>query len=522
MDSIRLKIENEDRLGLLFDISSVISGRKIAVLSMELFPNIMFVEINWVSSDVYRQLHSELMRISQVTRVTKIGLMPHQEKERQIRAILDSVSEGILAINKKGTLTAFNPGAEKVFRLDAAEVLGRSIGEVLSPKLPILKSLRDGTSYNNQEILLETARGKCHYITSGRPIKDENGQTIGMVATVKDMSAVRELVYSITQPQMITFDDIIFRSRAMMQVVNIAKMVACNDSTVLIRGESGTGKELFARAIHMASTRANRSFVPINCATLPDSLLESELFGYEEGSFTGARKGGKQGLFELANEGTLFLDEIGELSTHLQAKLLRVLQEGKVRRIGGSQEISVDVRLVAATNRNLEEMMRKGTFRTDIYYRLNVVPIMLPPLRERKEDVPVLVDFLLDKFGKRMKKRVDGISQEAMNILMAHDWAGNVRELENVIERAVNMVQGTEILPELITLGHEWGLNDKRDDQGHRTLKDIVDQVERDILIKTLSQVKSTRQAGKELGVSHTAILNKMKKHGLKQGAAES
>lgn len=520
-DSIKLKIENEDRMGLLLDISSAFSLRRIAVLSMELFPNVVFVEINWVPPDIYQALQDELMRIPQVKQVTRIALMPHQEKERQTRAILDSVSEGILAINKKGIITAFNPGAEKVFRLDAQDVLGRPLSEVLSPDLPMTRAVIDGTSYNNHEIMLETPRGKYHFISSGRPIKDENGETIGMVATVKDMSAVRELVYSITQPQMITFNDIIYRSRAMEQVVNIARMVAGNDTTVLIRGETGTGKELFARAIHMASPRANQSFLPINCATLPESLIESELFGYEEGSFTGARKGGKQGLFELANEGTLFLDEIGELSTHLQAKLLRVLQEGKVRRIGGTREIPVNVRLVAATNRNLEEMLKKGTFREDIYYRLSVVPIMIPPLRERKEDIPVIAEALLRKFSKRLKKRVGKISPQAMNILVAHDWAGNVRELENVIERAVNMVQGGEILPEHIILGHQWSMETNRNEPSRRTLKEIVSQVEKDILVKTLSQGKSTRQAGKELGVSHTAIMNKMKKYGLSSRHAE-
>ncbi|MEG2247177.1 MAG: sigma 54-interacting transcriptional regulator, partial [Peptostreptococcaceae bacterium] len=210
--------------------------------------------------------------------------------------------------------------------------------------------------------------------------------------------------------------------------------IAKSNSTVLLRGDSGTGKELFANAIHDLSDRKGKSFVAINCAALPDSLLESELFGYEKGSFTGAMQSGKEGLFKEANDGTIFLDEIGELSMLLQAKLLRVLQEGKIRKIGSSKEEEVDVRVIAATHKNLEKMIKDGSFREDLYYRLNVIPMKIPNLKERLEDIPILVQFFVTKLNKKLKKDIKGFKKEFIDMLMNYDWPGNVRELQNVIK----------------------------------------------------------------------------------------
>ena len=279
----------------------------------------------------------------------------------------------------------------------------------------MIKTLVTGESYDNEEMIINTEKLKSHYITSGRPILDEEGNPIGAVASLKDFENVMELIHIFTQPPMITFDEILGESKEMTRVKQLARIVAKSDSTVLIRGESGTGKELFARSIHMASPRRDKPFVPVNCAALPDTLLESELFGYEEGAFTGAKKGGKQGLFKYADKGTLFLDEIGEMSTHLQVKLLRVLQENKVRRVGADEEIPIDVRIITATNRNLEELIKNGQFREELYYRLNVIPLLIPPLRDRKEDIPILSHAFIKKLSYKMNKKVTNISEEAMH-----------------------------------------------------------------------------------------------------------
>jgi len=314
----------------------------------------------------------------------------------------------------------------------------------------------------------------------------------------------------------------------MRHVIKTAKMVAKGNSTILLRGESGTGKELFARAIHRESLRAQAPFIPINCAALPDSLLESELFGYEEGSFTGAARGGKKGLFEQADHGTIFLDEIGEIPNQVQVRLLRVLQEGMIRRVGGSKELSVDVRIVAATHRNLEEMIPKGEFREDLYYRLNVIPLRIPPLRERSEDIPLIAQHLIRKISEKLGKSEIHLTKESLDLLMGQTWPGNVRQLENILERIINVMDCAELKPQhlyewtdLVSTPHpaerEEGIFQIQIpvDKEWPPLKKIVSEVEKQVLIRVLETHASSRKAGKILGVSNTTILNKMKSYGI-------
>ncbi|MEG6616416.1 sigma 54-interacting transcriptional regulator [Peptococcaceae bacterium 1198_IL3148] len=526
MKTVRYRIQFKDRVGMVHDVSNMLSLKNINIASLQVLPNNMYLEIEAVSSAECEQLKKELSQIAAVEMVEYINLMPHEERERKVKAVLDSVSEGIIAIDKNGYINIFNPACEKILKYKAHEVMGRPVSEVLSKDLPMLQSLISGRSYDNKEMIIETPKGRNHYLTTGRPILDQENRILGVVATLKDMSQVRDLVYSITQPSMITFDDIIYGSQEMSQIIKLARKVAQSDTTVMIRGESGTGKELFARAIHMASPRYKKPFVPLNCAALPESLLESELFGYTDGAFTGAKKGGKQGLFEYANDGTLFLDEIGELPPHLQAKLLRVLQDGKVRRIGDRKEISINVRIITATNRNIEAMMEQGDFREDLYYRLNVFPISIPPLKERPSDIPLITHFLMKKYSHRLNKNITGITDTAMEKLINNRWAGNVRELENVIERAINLVENGIIKPEHIILDHDsrYMLSEIKRSAGGEiepiknqmpTLKEVISDAEMKAIKAALEQCKSIRKAAKQLGVSHTTVLNKMKKLGL-------
>ncbi|MDQ7095038.1 sigma 54-interacting transcriptional regulator [Desulfosporosinus sp. PR] len=335
---------------------------------------------------------------------------------------------------------------------------------------------------------------------------------------------LREIISNVDRQRKGAFEDIAYQSTKMRHAVETAKMVAKGTSTVLLRGESGTGKELFARAIHMESLRAQAPFIPINCVALPDSLLESELFGYEEGSFTGAVRGGRKGLFEQADHGTLFLDEIGEISTRVQVHLLRVLQENKIRRVGGAREVPVDVRIIAATHRNLEEMIKRGEFREDLYYRLNVIPIRIPPLRERSEDIPLIAQFLIRKLSQKLGKPDIHLTKESMDLLMEQAWPGNVRQLENTLERLINVMDSTEIKPQLFyewtdlvptqqTASYEEGNFQIRIpmEKGWPSLKTIVSEVEKQVLLRVLETHKSSRKAGRVLGVSNTTILNKLK-----------
>ncbi|CCO08710.1 PAS sensor protein (fragment) [Desulforamulus hydrothermalis Lam5 = DSM 18033] len=306
MDTLRLRIEFKDRVGIVYDVSQVVSPKNINIISLQVLPNNMYLEIEALGEREAAALQQELQAIAGVIRVANIEVMPHEERERQLKAVLDSVSDGIIAVDRQGIITVFNPACEKILLIAAEKALGRDVAEVISMDIPMINSLKNGEGYDHKEIKITTPRGRHHYLSTGRPIKDQAGRVIGMVAALKDMSQVRDLVYSVTKPSMITFDDIIYGSEVMERVVAMAKRVARSDSTVMIRGESGTGKELFARAIHMESLRKNKPFVPLNCAALPDSLLESELFGYADGAFTGAKKVANKGCLNLPMRGLCF------------------------------------------------------------------------------------------------------------------------------------------------------------------------------------------------------------------------
>jgi DNA-binding NtrC family response regulator len=311
-----------------------------------------------------------------------------------------------------------------------------------------------------------------------------------------------------------SFDNIIGKSPAMQRMFSTLSMVAPTDATVLITGESGTGKELIANALHQHSRRRNLPFIKLNCAALHENLLESELFGHEAGAFTGA-SGRRKGRFELANKGTLFLDEIGDMSLQTQAKILRVIQEGEFERLGGAETIKVDVRLLAATHRNLEEMIDNGSFRQDLYFRLSVVPVNLPPLRERGIDIPELAQFFLGRFAEKNRKDIKDFHPEALNLLMQYEWPGNIRELENTIERAVILCLAEQITPQdlpLHLLSEEVRELREGDSQGGFTLRDM----EREVIRSTLEKTGNNKsRAAKQLGVARQTLLNKIKEYGL-------
>jgi DNA-binding NtrC family response regulator len=316
-----------------------------------------------------------------------------------------------------------------------------------------------------------------------------------------------------------SFDDIYGASRQMTVAKDLAERAARSGSTVLLLGESGVGKEVFARAIHAASSRQGGPFVSVNCAAIPDSLMESELFGYTDGAFTGATKGGKPGKFELASGGTIFLDEIGDMSLQLQAKLLRVLQTHKVERVGGTREIDVDVRVMAATNKDLEAMVGQGTFRLDLYYRLNVVTIRIPPLRERIEDIPLIISRSLAKLSARCPTRVTSVSPEALRILLDYSWPGNVRELENVLERALNLADGEVIDVEHLP-GHVVSASRRPGRLSMRlageALDDVISRAEQEAIVEALRATDNNRSlAAKKLGISRSAFYEKLRKYNM-------
>ena len=371
--------------------------------------------------------------------------MAEPDSRTSQEVILDSISDGVFTVDLDWNITSFNRAAEKITGVPREQAIGQRCSEVFRASIcesdcALRQTLKTERPPLNRAIYILAANGRRVPISISTAIlRDPNGQVIGGVETFRDLSEVEQLRKELQHRY--SFADIIGRSRPMQKLFELLPTVADSDSTVLVEGPSGTGKELVAHAIHDLSPRRSRPFVAVNCGALPDTLLESELFGYEAGAFTDARRG-KPGRFALAAGGTIFLDEIGDVSPAMQTRLLRVLQERVYEPLGSVKTEKADVRIVAATNRDLDQRVKDGAFRQDLYYRLNVIRIRMPELRERREDIPLLVDHFVAKFNQLRGKDVHGVSDEAFARLVAHDYPGNVRELENIVERAFVLCRG--------------------------------------------------------------------------------
>jgi len=357
-----------------------------------------------------------------------------------LNKIMNSLNSGIMATDTDGMIKAINHSLCNMLGLKEEEVINKKAYSVLEDWEYILDKLKKGKTYENKEIIQVVNRKEKRFDLNVYPIKNITEDIIGMVAIFKDIQNVYNLINKyVGLSATYTFDDIIGESKEILKLKEQAKNISNSPSTVLIQGESGTGKELIAQSIHNNSNRKNNSFVAINCGAIPKSLIESEFFGYEEGAFTGARKGGRPGKFEISNGGTLLLDEIGEMPLDMQVSLLRVLQEGCVSRLGSNRSINVDVRIIAATNKVLKKEVVKGTFREDLYYRLSVIPIYVPPLREREGDIEQLIKYFIKVKADKLGKPVPKLRQDLYEKLISYSWPGNVREMENCIENIINM-----------------------------------------------------------------------------------
>jgi len=360
-----------------------------------------------------------------------------QHIENYTQIIIDSIADGVFTVDKDWKITSYNHAAEKITGIKRDEAIGRYCWEVFKASIceeecSLRKTMETGRPIINQHIFIVNSKGdRIPTSISTAILRDKNDNIIGGVETFRDLSVVEQLRKELTRQH--TFFDIISKNREMQRLFEMLELVSGNDTTVLLEGESGTGKELFARAIHSLSQRKKGPIITVNCGALPDTLLESELFGYKAGAFTDAKRD-KPGRFAQARNGTLFLDEIGDISPMLQMRLLRVLQEKVYEPLGSTKSEKADVRIVAATNKNLKELVQQGLFRKDLYYRINIVTLFLPPLRERKEDIPLLVEHFLRRFNSLRGKEIKGLSAKAMNILMSYDFPGNIRELENIVE----------------------------------------------------------------------------------------
>lgn len=435
--------------------------------------------------------------------------------------ILNAVKEGILIVDKEEKIMFINDAYAEFIEHTLEEVKGKPLKEI-RPGAMLPEVMKSGKM---QEQMHRVENGK-EYFANMYPIR-ENGEVVGGISTVTFLENARflaEMIGELNEKEAYLdarmkevngtrydFDDIVYGSEVTMHCIEMAKKIAHSDISVLLQGESGCGKELYAQAIHNESERRSYPFIAINCAVLSGNMLESELFGYENGAFTGAQKGGKAGLFEIANKGTLFLDEISEMDYTLQAKLLRALQERKIRRVGGTKEIDIDVRIIGACNVDLEKYIEEKKFRQDLYYRIAAIPIHLVPLRERKGDIAPLLEHHLKKISIHNKRKV-GITEAARNILMEYNWPGNVRELENILEYATLMMTGNQIdvedlPPTIMSEGSSVKMP---------TLAERVHQYERQQIMSVLEQFGNTlegkKKAAKTLGISLATLYNKIGK----------
>jgi len=434
--------------------------------------------------------------------------------------ILDSIADGVFTVDLDWRITSFNAAAERITGMSREDAVGRFCAEVFRATVceescVLRRTMESGEQVINEEISIVRSDGETIPVSiSTALLRDAGGEIVGGVETFRDLSVIAELRRELSASR--TFHDIISKNHRMFDLFDIMPDLAESESTVLIVGESGTGKELFARAVHNLSPRSSGPIVTVNCGALPDTLLEAELFGYKAGAFTDARRD-KPGRFAMAAGGTIFLDEIGDVSPATQVKLLRVLQERVYEPLGATGSVRADVRVIAATNRDLDAMVEEGSFRRDLYYRINVVRLRIPPLRERREDIPLLVDHFIGRFNRLRGRAVAGVTADVMSVLMGHDYPGNVRELENIIEHAFVLCRsgmiGMRHLPDRF----------RRTGEAQRPVDTAnLDELEGRFLVEALRRNGWNRErTARELGMHKTTLWRKIKRLGVELPAKD-
>ncbi len=484
-------------------------------------------------SNYFHKLIVDVESLQMDLKESRKELQKYKENELQAFAIGDALADGIYVINNQGVVIAINKAFTSITSVKEEEIIGKN-AEVLVEKEIVSEIYCKDVLIKKQKLsatcmIMKTNRT---VLITANPILNEEGELSQVITIIRDVTKLYKLQHELEnsektrekylteleylRKQEIDKIELIGESQNMRQIKELIAQVGEVDATVLITGETGVGKEVVAREIHKNSKRKNNSYIKLNCAAIPEHLLESELFGYEKGAFTGALNKEKLGLFEMANKGTILLDEIGEMPINLQSKLLRVLQEKELTRVGGTTPIKVDVRVIAATNNKLEEQINKGEFREDLFYRLNVIPISIPPLRARKEDISLLVNHFLEKYNEKYNKK-QYVDSTAIELLKQYDWPGNVRELENIIERLSVITTDLFIEKEHVNniLNNKNLSKNSIDTETHLTLKDAVNQFEMQLIENVLKTHGSTHKAARVLGVSQPTVLRKAKLLGI-------
>lgn len=510
---MRLEISCQDRLGITQDVLDILVGHQIDLRGIEIGDRKIFLNFPTLQFADLQHLMPKMRRIVGIDDVKTIPFMPQERGQHQMKALLQSLPDPVISVDTKGKVLLCNEAACALLGCDANQIRGEVIGELIRG-FNIVRWLEG----KDVAALAHRVRfADQDYLADMMPVTvpDQDGQTIlaGALLILKSEYRLGQQLTVFHQTHADSFATVQSNSNVMRKIVREAKRMAELEGPILLFGETGTGKELIARACHAASRRADADFMVLTCASLPDDVAETELFGHAPGEF--GQSDAKIGLLEQASGGTLFLDEVGDMSVQLQAKLLRVLQDGSFRRVGDTQEVKVDVRIICTTQKDLGQLVQDGHFRQDLYYRLNVLSLVLPPLRERKNDIISLAETFLKQHSQKLGCRLPRMSKACIDYLQSYPWPGNVRQLENALYRALSLLEGNEIgkehiqVPDCATspsvVTHEFS----------GSLEQAVKGFEKNLLQRLYPAYPSTRQLAKKLGLSHTAIANKLREYGI-------
>lgn len=508
---MRFDIQSRDRLGITQEILAVISSNQWNLSATEMHLHHTFVHVEGIEN--VDDFISQVSEVEGVSKVLEVSFLPGERKSQHLDAVLSHLDEPIIDIDNEGKLLLVNTSAAKLFKINKDHSDQHLITDFCDCEL--------GSLLPDHKSTIEVACMGANFLADITPVSSysEDGvkETSGAVLFLRTFTNIGQQISAITHSLADGALRLVGSSPAVTDLTRHIQRFSQLDLPVLIQGETGTGKELIARLLHEQGSRSEQPFLAINCAALPESLLESELFGYSPGAFSGANKSGKPGLFELANGGSVFLDEIGEMSPYLQAKLLRVLQEYSFRRIGGNKEITVNVRIISATHRDLIKMSESNEFREDLYYRLNVLQLTAPPLRKRKTDIPELVShFTLNAAKQTNKLSKISFTDKALALLKEYDWPGNVRELQNAIFRAVAMSETSEITDDLLLSSASVAMQEPSQ-KASSSLKELINAYEKEVLEELYPQYPSSRKLAKQLGISHNSAAMKLRKYGINE-----
>ncbi|UXY55736.1 sigma-54-dependent transcriptional regulator [Pseudomonas tohonis] len=502
---MRIHVTFIDRVGITQEVLALLGGRNLNLDAVEMVPPNVYIDAPTLSAEVLDELRGALHKVHGVQEVTVVDILPGQRHRLQLDALLAAMTDPVLAVDRDGRVLLANPA---LLALHGGELEGATLAQLFADD-SLHNVLREhGFRLPLREV---TLKGQA-LMLDAVPIT-EGEHLAGALLTLYLPNRIGERLSALHHDHAEGFDALLGDSQPIRTLKARALRVAALDAPLLINGETGTGKELVARACHAVSARHNQPFLALNCAALPENLAESELFGYAPGAFTGAQRGGKPGLLELANQGTVFLDEIGEMSPYLQAKLLRFLSDGCFRRVGGDREVKVDVRILSATHRDLEKMVAEGSFREDLFYRLNVLNLDVPPLRERGQDILLLARFFMQQACTQIQRPPCRLAPGTYPALLGNRWPGNVRQLQNVIFRAAAICESSIV--EIGDLDIAGTAVARQNDGEVNSLEEAVENFERALLEKLFTRYPSTRQLAARLQTSHTAIAHRLRKYGI-------